>query len=102
MDFIFGILKEHGINSRLWLEEYFTACEVNGGNAPANLDRFMPWNLSDEDRRRLSQDTVVYHGKAQFIEKPDGKYHVKADGKLEKVDIGELTWQEYQQLTGAR
>ena len=33
-----------GINPRLWLTEYLRACTAAGGQAPADLDPFLPWN----------------------------------------------------------
>src|SRR5262245_32586416 len=40
-----------GLNPRAWLTAYLTACAEAGGAAPADLDRFLPWNLSAERRR---------------------------------------------------
>jgi transposase len=42
------------LNPRSWLTAYLTACAAAGGEAPAEVERFLPWNLSDEDRRRWS------------------------------------------------
>jgi transposase len=36
------------INPRLWLTAYFQACAANGGQVPAEPERFLPWNLSAE------------------------------------------------------
>lgn len=38
MDVIFAVLHEHGINSRLWMQEYLEAAERNGGKG-ANRSR---------------------------------------------------------------
>lgn len=43
-----------GLNPRAWLTAYLTACAESGGCAPADGERFLPWNLSEEDRRRWS------------------------------------------------
>ena len=43
-----------GLNPRLWLEAYLTACAEAGGRAPAEMERFLPWYLSEADRRRWS------------------------------------------------
>jgi transposase len=42
------------LNPRSWLTAYLTACAEAGGEVPEDLDRFLPWNLSEEDRRRWS------------------------------------------------
>src|SRR5579884_76886 len=42
------------LNPRLWLTAYLTACAEAGGKVPEDVGRFLPWNLSDEDRRRWS------------------------------------------------
>jgi hypothetical protein len=36
------------------LTAYLTACAAAGGAAPADLERFLPWNLSAEERGRWS------------------------------------------------
>jgi transposase len=42
------------LNPRSWLTAYLTACAEAGGEVPEDIERFLPWNLSDEDRRRWS------------------------------------------------
>lgn len=42
------------LNPRAWLTAYLTACAEAGGKAPEAVERFLPWNLSEEDRRRWS------------------------------------------------
>jgi len=42
------------LNPRAWLTAYLTACAEAGGQAPADLERFLPWNLSAEERGRWS------------------------------------------------
>jgi transposase len=50
-------LKLWKINPRLWLTWYFESCAAAGGKAPADINRFLPWNLSDERRAALSGHT---------------------------------------------
>lgn len=50
---LFQTLCLWGLNPRLWLAEYLTACAEARGEASANVDRFLPWNLSPEQRRAL-------------------------------------------------
>jgi len=42
------------LNPRLWLTAYLTACAEAGGAVPEDVDRFLPWNLREEDWRRWS------------------------------------------------
>jgi transposase len=42
------------LNPRAWLTAYLTARAEAGGVPPADVERFLPWNLSEEDRRRWS------------------------------------------------
>jgi transposase len=48
---LFQTLCLWGLNPRLWLKAYLQACAEGGGRAPANLDAFLPWKLSAEQRR---------------------------------------------------
>jgi transposase len=54
---ILATLKLWKINPRLWLTWYFESCAAAGGKAPANINQFLPWNLSDERRAALSSHT---------------------------------------------
>lgn len=38
------------VDPKAFLEAYFQACAENGGQAPKDLDDFLPWNLSDEKK----------------------------------------------------
>ncbi len=42
------------INPRAWLAAYLTACAEAGGTVPPDGERFLPWNLTDEQRRGWS------------------------------------------------
>jgi transposase len=42
------------LNPRAWLTAYLTACAEAGGETPEDVERFLPWNLSEEDRGRWS------------------------------------------------
>ena len=48
---LFQTLCLWGLNPRLWLTAYLEACAKAGGRAVEDADRFMPWNLSPEQRR---------------------------------------------------
>ncbi len=42
------------LNPRAWLTAYLSACADAGGAAPGAVERFLPWNLSEEERQRWS------------------------------------------------
>ena len=42
------------LNPRSWLTAYLTACAEAGGKVPENVERFLPWNLSEQERARWS------------------------------------------------
>jgi transposase len=39
------------INPRLWFTAYFEACAANAGQAPTQPERFLPWNLTADQRQ---------------------------------------------------
>lgn len=43
------------MNPHRWLHEYLSACAENGGEAPADRERFTPWCLDDRERQQLSK-----------------------------------------------
>lgn len=67
-----------GINPKLWLTEYFEACANNGGNTPVNIERFMPWNLSNQRLKALGADPEQVPK-----QKPEFKCAMKRATKLE-------------------
>jgi transposase len=40
---------KHELNPLTYLRAYLGACALNGGNAPTDIDRFLPWKASAED-----------------------------------------------------
>ena len=56
---LFQTLCLWGLNPRLWLTAYLTACAEAGGRVPADADRFLPWNLSAEQRRAWGSDEEI-------------------------------------------
>ena len=56
---LFQTLCLWGLNPRLWLTAYLQACAEAGGRAVKDVDRFMPWNLSAEQRRALGCDDEI-------------------------------------------
>jgi transposase len=39
------------LNPRAWLTAYLTACAEAGGAPPEDVERLLPWHMSEEDRR---------------------------------------------------
>jgi transposase len=48
---LFQTLALWNINPRKWLTEYLQACAAAGGQAPADVGSFMPWNMPEEKRK---------------------------------------------------
>ena len=42
------------LNPRSWLTAYLTACAEAGGTAPADVEAFLPWQLSPHQQRAWS------------------------------------------------
>jgi transposase len=51
---ILATLNLWKINPRLWLQGYLQSCAEAGGQAPKDIEPFLPWNLSEEKRAELS------------------------------------------------
>jgi transposase len=43
-------LRQWQINPRMWLTAYLTTCAEAGGKVPADVARWLPWNLTVEQR----------------------------------------------------
>jgi transposase len=53
---LLATLKLWGINPRLWLTWYLESCAAAGGKPPADIEPFLPWNLSEERRAHLNRE----------------------------------------------
>jgi transposase len=51
---LFQTLSLWDINPRAWLEAYLGACAEAGGQPPQRPERFLPWQLSEQQRRDWS------------------------------------------------
>ena len=51
---IVATLKRWQINPRRWLQWYLQSCAEAGGQAPKDIEPFLPWNLSEEMRAKGS------------------------------------------------
>ena len=52
---IFKTMKLWGINCHTWLLAYFQECAANGGNPPDQIDKFLPWNMTESQKALLSR-----------------------------------------------
>jgi transposase len=52
---IFQTMALWGINRNHWLRSYLTACAENNGQAPEDLSGFLPWEMDEERRHKLSK-----------------------------------------------
>ena len=50
---ILATLKHWNVNPRRWLTWYLESCAAAGSKPPADIESFLPWNLSDERRSQL-------------------------------------------------
>lgn len=53
---LFQTLFLANLNPRRWLTAYLNACAQAGGQAPADAQKYLPWNLSDDQKREWSND----------------------------------------------
>jgi len=52
---LFKTLKLWKINIHTWLLAYFHECALIGGMSPENINKFLPWEMSEEKRQLLSK-----------------------------------------------
>jgi transposase len=52
---IFATLAMWGLNPRKWLTWYFERCAAAGGKVPEDIQLFLPWNLSQEQKKNLGE-----------------------------------------------
>jgi transposase len=53
---LFATLQLWKLNQRRWLTWYLQSCAEAGGQAPPDINPFLPWNLSSEQRTILTAD----------------------------------------------
>ena len=58
---IFATLSLWKLNPRKWLTWYFEACAAAGGKVPADVQPFLPWNMSEDKKKELT-DTGAPEG----------------------------------------
>ena len=53
---ILATLKKWRINPRKWLTAYLQACAEAGGKVAKDEDKWMPWNLTAQQRQQMAQE----------------------------------------------
>jgi transposase len=53
---IVATLKKHRLKARKWLTAYLQACAEAGGKAPEDVDQWLPWNLTAQQRQEMAQE----------------------------------------------
>jgi transposase len=56
---LLATLAHWKLNPQRWLTWYLESCAAAGGKAPADIEPFLPWNLSAERRATLSLQTTT-------------------------------------------
>jgi transposase len=51
---LFGTFKLWGLNAHTWLLGYFHECAALGGKVPANIHTYLPWNMTEEQKKLFS------------------------------------------------
>jgi transposase len=54
---LFQTMRLWGLVPGKWLTDYLTACAQAGGKPPPDPQRFLPWNMTAEERQRLGDRT---------------------------------------------
>lgn len=56
---VFATLQKWDINPRTWLRWFLDACANAGGQAPPDLEPFLPWNMSETQRQTMAQPIFI-------------------------------------------
>jgi transposase len=56
---LFATLQMCGLNVRHWLTWYLQSCAAAGGHTPADVSPFLPWTMSDEQRKALAIPSAI-------------------------------------------
>jgi transposase len=60
---IFGTIKLAGLNEHTWLLAYLQECAILGGNPPTDVNKYLPWNMT-EYQKELFSCPPVYESSA--------------------------------------
>lgn len=52
---LFGTLKLWKLNMHTWILGYFYECALLGGKAPEDIQKYLPWNMTEEKKQRFAE-----------------------------------------------
>jgi transposase len=52
---VFATLQKWNLNPRTWLRWYLDACATAGGKVPSDIQPFLPWHLTEDQRRTMAE-----------------------------------------------
>jgi len=52
---VFATLQKWEINPRTWLRWFLDACTTAGGKAPSDIQPYLPWNMSKQQRQTMAE-----------------------------------------------
>jgi len=64
---VFATLQKWEINPRTWLRWFLDACTNSGGKAPSDIQPYLPWNMSQQQRQAMAEP-ILHEG---FPDDPD-------------------------------
>jgi transposase len=53
---LLATLKKWRINPRKWLDAYLQACAEAGGRVPPEVEKWLPWNLTAEQKKEMAEE----------------------------------------------
>jgi transposase len=59
---IFATLPKWKINPRTWLRWYLDACAMAEGQAPPDIQPYLPWNMNEAERQKMSDPIPLETG----------------------------------------
>lgn len=51
---VFGTIKLAGLNEHTWLLGYLHECAILGGHAPTDVEKYLPWNMTEHQKKLFS------------------------------------------------
>src|SRR4051794_10495145 len=62
---IVATLKKNRLNPRKWLTAYLQACAAAGAKAPEDVEKWLPWNLTAEQRKEMAAEQEEEKGESE-------------------------------------
>lgn len=87
---IFETLQLWDINQIVWLSDYFRACALNGGKAPADVSEHLPWNIKER-----TEKTWSFYGRVFSQNELDGiRAIIDEDASRNRTNIAQLACEQ--------